>query len=181
MFVEVVNMTNNTQFKTLLNTWLNQKKPMITPSTHASFTLIAENHLIPYFGKRKIGSITETDIQSYISYLYNAGRLDNTGGLTVKTIRDVSFPYAGIIIPYHSAAQTHPLMAHWIVGRQFNPRIMLYLLINLLIVGGKKVNLAIQQDTSTERSHMWASLLIHSRKMKHLGSFDKVKYFFHFL
>ena len=61
-------MTNNTQFKTLLNTWLNQKKPMITPSTHASFTLIAENHLIPYFGKRKIGSITETDIQSYISF-----------------------------------------------------------------------------------------------------------------
>ena len=60
-------MTNNTQFKTLLNTWLNQKKPMITPSTHASFTLIAENHLIPYFGKRKIGSITEADIQSYIS------------------------------------------------------------------------------------------------------------------
>ena len=59
MFVEVVNMTNNTQFKTLVNTWLNQKQPMITPSTHASFTLIAENHLIPYFGKRKIGSITE--------------------------------------------------------------------------------------------------------------------------
>ena len=40
IIVEVVNMTNNTQFKTLLNTWLNQKKPMITPSTHASFTLI---------------------------------------------------------------------------------------------------------------------------------------------
>ena len=87
--VEVVNMTNNTQFKTLLNTWLNQKKPMITPSTHASFMLIAENHLIPYFGKRKIGSITETDIQSYISYLYESGRLDKSGGLTVKTIRDV--------------------------------------------------------------------------------------------
>ena len=82
-------MTNNTQFKTLVNTWLNQKKPMITPSTHASFTLIAENHLIPYFGKRKIGSITEADIQNYISYLYNAGRLDKSGGLTVKTIRDV--------------------------------------------------------------------------------------------
>ncbi|WP_273234336.1 tyrosine-type recombinase/integrase, partial [Ileibacterium valens] len=82
-------MTNNTQFKTLLNTWLNQKKPMITPSTHASFTLIAENHLIPHFGKRKIGSITEQDIQSYISYLYESGRLDKSGGLTVKTIRDV--------------------------------------------------------------------------------------------
>lgn len=88
-------MTNNTQFKTLLNTWLNQKKPMITPSTHASFTLIAENHLIPYFGKRKIGSITETDIQSYISYLYNAGRLDNTGGLTVKPY-EMSSSFSGL-------------------------------------------------------------------------------------
>ena len=39
--------------------------------------------------KRKIGSITETDIQSYISYLYESGRLDKSGGLTVKTIRDV--------------------------------------------------------------------------------------------
>ena len=89
MFVEVINMTNNTQFKTLVNEWLNQKKPMITPSTHAGFMLIAENHLIPYFGKRRIGSITETDIQSYISYLYDSGRLDNSGGLTVKTIRDI--------------------------------------------------------------------------------------------
>lgn len=82
-------MTNNTHFKTLLNTWLNQKKPMIAPLTYASFTLIADNHLIPYFNKRKIGSITEQDVQSYISHLYESGRLDKTGGLTVKTIRDV--------------------------------------------------------------------------------------------
>ena len=82
-------MTNNTQFKTLVNEWLNHKKPMITPSTYASFTLIAENHLIPYFGKRKISSITETDVQGYISYLHESGRLDESGGLTVKTIRDV--------------------------------------------------------------------------------------------
>ncbi len=82
-------MTNNTQFKTLVNAWLNQKKAMITPSTYAGFTLIAENHLLPYFGKRKIGSITEQDIQKYILYLYEEGRIDKSGGLTVKTIRDV--------------------------------------------------------------------------------------------
>ena len=82
-------MTNNTHFKTLVNIWLTQKKPMVTPSTHANFTLIAENHLIPYFGRRKIGGITETDIQNYISFLYEAGKLNKTGGLTVKTIRDI--------------------------------------------------------------------------------------------
>lgn len=82
-------MTKNTQFKTLVNEWLTAKKSMVTASTHANFVLIAENHLIPYFGKQKIGSITESDVQKYILYLHDEGRLDNTGGLTVKTIRDV--------------------------------------------------------------------------------------------
>lgn len=82
-------MTENTQFKTLVNEWLNSKQAMITASTHANFVLIAENHLIPLFGRRKIGTITESEIQSYILYLYNEGRLDNAGGLTVKTIRDI--------------------------------------------------------------------------------------------
>lgn len=87
--MEVVNMTENTHFKTLVNEWLNHKKAMITPSTHAGFILIAENHLIPQFGKRRIGSITEAEIQDYIKHLYEKGRLDGKGGLTVKTIRDV--------------------------------------------------------------------------------------------
>ncbi len=82
-------MTENTQFKTLVNDWLKNKRSMITASTHANFVLIAENHLIPYFGTRKIGSITESDVQKYIIYLYEEGRLDNSGGLTVKTIRDI--------------------------------------------------------------------------------------------
>lgn len=82
-------MTSNTHFKTLVNEWLNDKKPMIAPSTHADFVLIAENHLIPQFGTRKIGSITEADIQTYIKQLHDSGRLDGSGGLTVKTIRDV--------------------------------------------------------------------------------------------
>lgn len=82
-------MTKNTQFKTLVNEWLNAKKIMVTASTHANFVLIAENHLIPYFGKQKIGSISEADIRKYILFLHSKGRLDGTGGLTLKTIRDV--------------------------------------------------------------------------------------------
>lgn len=82
-------MTKNTQFKTLVNEWLAIKKAMVTASTYANFVLIAENHLIPYFGKQKIGGITESDIQKYILYLHDEGRLDNNGGLTIKTIRDI--------------------------------------------------------------------------------------------
>lgn len=82
-------MTEKTQYKTLVNEWLKSKQPMITASTYANFVLIVENHLIPRFERSKIGAITESDIQEYILYLYQNGRLDNTGGLTVKTIRDV--------------------------------------------------------------------------------------------
>lgn len=82
-------MTENTRYKTLLNLWLNSKQAMITASTYANFLLIAENHLIPHFGRRKIGTITESDIQRYILYLSKEGRLDKKGGLTVKTIRDI--------------------------------------------------------------------------------------------
>lgn len=41
------------------------------------------------YGKKKISTITEADIQTYINTLYHEGRLDKTGGLTVKTIRDI--------------------------------------------------------------------------------------------
>lgn len=36
-----------------------------------------------------LSAINEADIQTYINTLYNEGRLDKTGGLTVKTIRDI--------------------------------------------------------------------------------------------
>lgn len=82
-------MTNNSRFKTLINEWLAFKKPMIKPSTYSRFLLISENHLIPIFGNKKIGMILEQDVQKYILQLFESGRIDKTGGLTVKTIRDI--------------------------------------------------------------------------------------------
>ena len=82
-------MTANTQFKTLVREWLKAKKPMVAPSTHAAFTLIAENHLVPQFGGMKIASISEADVQSYILNLHEGGRLDGKGGVGVKTIHDI--------------------------------------------------------------------------------------------
>ncbi len=76
-------------FKTFEHLVKSRKKPMIHTVNPCQLYSNCRKSSYPYFGKRKIGSITEADIQSYITYLYNSGRLDNTGGLTVKTIRDV--------------------------------------------------------------------------------------------
>ena len=82
-------MTPNTQFQTLIKEWLKVKKPMITPSTYAAFSLIAKNHLIPHFNGKSIGAINETDVQLYIIELHEHGRLDKKGGISVKTIHDI--------------------------------------------------------------------------------------------
>lgn len=82
-------MTPNTQFKTLATEWLKTKKPMITPSTYAAFALILDNHLYPRFGNKKISTICEGDVQSYILNLHENGRLDKKGGMSVKTIHDI--------------------------------------------------------------------------------------------
>ena len=82
-------MTPNIQFKTLVREWLKAKKPMVAPSTHAAFTLIAENHLVPHFGEMRIGAISEGDVQAYILELHERGRLDGKGGVSVKTIHDI--------------------------------------------------------------------------------------------
>lgn len=82
-------MTGNTQYKTLVNEWLKCKRPMIAASTYANFVLISENHLKPYFGKRKINLITESEIQRFILHLHLKGRTDGKGGLKLKTIRDI--------------------------------------------------------------------------------------------
>lgn len=82
-------MTTNTLFKTLVHEWLKAKKPMVTPSTHANFTLIAVNHLLPHFGRMKIGAITEANVQSYVLHLHAHGRLVGHGGLSPKSIHDI--------------------------------------------------------------------------------------------
>lgn len=85
----MTNLTQNTTFAILVHLWLKEKQTLVTPSTYAGFLLIVANHLIPYFGLQKICDITESKIQEFIFYLFYNGRLDNAGGLTVKTIRDI--------------------------------------------------------------------------------------------
>lgn len=82
-------MTENTLYKTLSKEWLKEKKMVVAPSTYANFVLILENHLLDEFGNEKIGSISETMIQNYIFRLYDSGRLDGKGGLSIKSIRDI--------------------------------------------------------------------------------------------
>lgn len=77
---------------TLMTKWLLYKKSIVKLSTHANFVSSTMNHINPMLGRKRIGDINEGDIQDSIMYLYNNGRKDGKGGLSVKTIKDVILP-----------------------------------------------------------------------------------------
>lgn len=66
-------------FKEIATEWREFKKNYIKRSTYSAYTLIVENHLIPFFGNKT--QITEREIQRYALFKHN-------DGLSSKSIKD---------------------------------------------------------------------------------------------
>lgn len=77
---------------TLMTKWLAYKKNIVKQSTYMNFLSSILNHIDPILGRKRICDINEGDIQDLIIYLYQHGRKDKNGGLSVKTIKDIILP-----------------------------------------------------------------------------------------
>lgn len=69
--------------------WLFEKKNYVKELMYANYLNIVYNHLIPQLGNYKLTDINNQIIQNLILNKYKSGRLDNNGGLSDKTIRDI--------------------------------------------------------------------------------------------
>lgn len=69
--------------------WLDGKKAAVKFSTYIRYKNLIEHHIDPYFGRFKIGQIRRQMVQEYMTYLLQSGRLDQTGGLSPKTVEDI--------------------------------------------------------------------------------------------
>ena len=69
--------------------WLEEKKNYVKESTYANYSNIIHNHLIPELGNYYLDDISNKMLQQLIINKYHTGRLDNNGGLSDKTIRDI--------------------------------------------------------------------------------------------
>ena len=69
--------------------WLDEKRKYVKVSTYANYQSIIVNHLIPEIGKCKINNISNKMLQEMIFDKYLMGRIDNRGGLSDKTVRDI--------------------------------------------------------------------------------------------
>lgn len=77
-------------FSDYLVMWLNNKKISIDEITYNSYKWICDSHIIPYFKEKKIklSKLSRTDLQNFINYKAQYGRLDKKGGLSPKSIRE---------------------------------------------------------------------------------------------
>ena len=71
----------NHTFLTVCTAWKADKRPWVKPATYATYNILINKHLLPYFGPLPPAGLSEDNIQEYVN-----GELEK--GLSVKTIRD---------------------------------------------------------------------------------------------
>ena len=64
-------------------------KFMVKRSTYAHYSRIVRNHISPDLGDIKIKYLNTNIIEDYINQKFESGRIDNLGGLSEKSIRDI--------------------------------------------------------------------------------------------
>lgn len=80
----------NMIFKEWAAIWLQQKEYLVKESTYANYSVALVNHIIPYLGEQFIKNIDKTMVQKMVWHLLKNGRIDQSGGLSLKTVKDIN-------------------------------------------------------------------------------------------
>lgn len=75
--------------------WLIDKKEYIKESTYANYSNNIFNHIIPKLGNIYIQDLNHKTIQDFLLNLFKNGRKDRSGGLSEKTIKDITIIIKG--------------------------------------------------------------------------------------
>lgn len=70
--------------------WLEDIKITVKESTYSNYYGMIHNHIIPYFKDMKTKQLTNDKINSFIKEKTLNGRLDGNGGLSPKTVNDMT-------------------------------------------------------------------------------------------
>lgn len=73
----------------LLDSWLHSSQLNTKESTHARYAHLISTHIKPQLGKYPISMLSTEMIESFVEFQLTEGRLDNTGGLSPKTVTDI--------------------------------------------------------------------------------------------
>ncbi|MCD8370603.1 MAG: hypothetical protein LUC94_09840 [Clostridiales bacterium] len=70
--------------------WLAQNRFTVKKSTHARYLLIIEKHIIPKLGAIRVDRLTVNHLSDFVATEMTSGRVNGKGGLSPKTVRDIT-------------------------------------------------------------------------------------------
>ena len=89
--VQKVQPTKNksSTYGELLDCWLHSMQLNTKESTQARYTHLIKTHMKPHLGAVQLSQLTTDVIEIFIEQQLTDGRLDNSGGLSPKTVTDI--------------------------------------------------------------------------------------------
>ena len=78
------------KFEYWLEEWLRTKRVSVKESTYIRYRNTIENHIKPELGKYPINKISTNLMEQFITQKLEHGRLDGNGGLSAKSISDIT-------------------------------------------------------------------------------------------
>jgi integrase/predicted RNA-binding Zn-ribbon protein involved in translation (DUF1610 family) len=73
----------------LLDEWLPAVKGTLRPTTFASYTMLAQQHIVPRLGSLQLQKLNAAAINALYAYLLEEGRVRTKGGLSTSSVRRV--------------------------------------------------------------------------------------------
>ena len=77
-------------FGTILTSFMRQQKHQVKESTYAHYCYLIESHIRPVLGGITVSEITAARMETFTDEMLTKGRLDKKGGLSPKTVKDMS-------------------------------------------------------------------------------------------
>ena len=82
-------------YKDWIYEWLIEKREYIKESTYANYSNNIFNHIIPKLGEYSLAEIDHKILQEFLLDLFKNGKSNRNGGLSEKTIKDISIILKG--------------------------------------------------------------------------------------
>lgn len=80
----------NVTFRKWAEEWMKEKRQTVKESTYANYSVIMANHLLPVLGERQLLDISRKDVQNLVMQWTRDGRIRESGGLSLKSVRDIT-------------------------------------------------------------------------------------------
>ena len=77
------------QYGTILTAWLNDAKYRTKESTYSHYLHSVNTHIRPRLGMLPLDQFSTENFDRFVKELLSNGRVDNTGGLSAKTVSDI--------------------------------------------------------------------------------------------